>query len=122
MTPKYEVRESHDQPCDTGCREEILNKVSECVTMGGILKVWGTFSAVFLFVVAISIGAYQSSQAAQNDEIRLMKQQVQTNTIIITEMRKDLQYLKEGQAAIHSAQKENSDAIINELKKLKRDR
>lgn len=107
----------HEQICDSECRENLIGKIDRCVTVGGVLKVFGTFSAILLFLVALSINTYQSSQTYQNDEIKLIKQQIQENSILISEIRKDMQYIKEIQTLIHKNQQNSYDTIIKSYKK-----
>jgi hypothetical protein len=115
MTPP-----KHDLQCTTDCREDMLAKLSDCITMKGLWKFLGVFVVVILAILAATGSIYEVSQAGQNKQIEVSAAQIQINTLTLAEVKKDLTYLKEGQRKMEQEAKENLQIIIKEIRNGKR--
>jgi hypothetical protein len=110
----------HDLQCITDCREDMLTRLSDCLTMKGLWKFLGLFVVIILAILGATGGIYQSSQAGQNEQIKSTSAQVQINTLTLAEVKKDLTYLKEGQQKMEKEAKENLQTILKEIRAVRR--
>lgn len=110
----------HELQCVTDCREDMLAKISACLTAKGMWRFLGLFAVIIIFLLGVTGTIYETTQAGQNEQIKTNAAQIQINTLTLAEVKKDLIYLKDGQAKMEKETKENLQIIIKEIRSIRK--
>jgi len=113
------VRNHHDDglPCATSCREEILAKIGRCIDVASLWKFAGIMVSIVTTVIILSITVHSSGQDARDTAAKNNYEQIQKNTIAIAEIKKDLEFIKNGQEEIKKTSDLHFDSLLKEIKK-----
>jgi hypothetical protein len=108
-----------EKHCETECREDILEKLSKCITIGGVWKFIGVLVAVLAFLATLTLSIHAANTDRVEQRQKASEQQIHINTVAIAKILSSLDTLEKGQGKIEDKLENLGAAIIREVKKIK---
>lgn len=110
---------NHDKelPCNTSCREELLDKMNRCIDRTALWKFAGLMVTIITTSILLTISVHSSGQETRDSAAKKNYEQIQINTIAIAEIKKDLEFIKKGQEEIKINSDNHFEALLREIKK-----
>lgn len=112
-----EQRKYHEAQCGTDCREDLLEKLGNCITTSGVWKFIGVLVTVLIFTAGLAMSIHADSQAKIEQRLEENIAKGNKRDIVVAEIQVTLKSLEVGQAALNTKLDALKDAIIKEVKK-----
>ena len=108
---------AEEKHCVTSCREDLLNRLNDCLMMGGLWKFIGVFVTVLVFVSGVTMSIHAEGSARVEQLQKANAQQIAINTVAIARIMQTLDSVEKGQTKLENKLDDFGKEIIREVKK-----
>ena len=112
-----ERRRLHEAQCGTDCREDILEKLGNCITTSGVWKFIGVLVTVLIFTAGLAMSIHADNQTKIEQRLEENINKGNKRDIVVAEIQVTRKALEVGQAALNTKLDALREEIIKEVKK-----